>query len=131
MFSLRCCPTSSISHLSSPSPSHKSSISPTSQIPLITTLGFVYSKPHSIPGNGTRKGYHFNAIKSSDQERETQFQSQNVEQSSDGGPSNSSGSSPSTSLLSFLCPLLKLFSVGLALLLGFSLLLFVFFFMLC
>nr|GMD24563.1 uncharacterized protein LOC109171805 [Ipomoea batatas] len=109
MSSLRCCPTaSSFSHLSSPSPSRKSSISPRIGIPLITTG---YAKPHSIPGNGTRKGHHFNAIKSSDQERESQFQAQNVELSSNGGPRNSN-SSPSTSLLSFLCPLLKLFSGG-------------------
>nr|GMD21620.1 putative thioredoxin-like protein [Ipomoea batatas] len=112
MSSLRCCPTSSsFSHLSSPSPSRKSSISPRIGIPLITTLGSGYAKPHLIPGIRTRKGHHFNAIKSSDQERESQFQAQNVELSSNGGPRNST-SSPSTSLLSFLCPLLKLFSGG-------------------
>ncbi|XP_019176426.1 PREDICTED: uncharacterized protein LOC109171805 [Ipomoea nil] len=104
MSSLRCCPTSSFSHLSSPSTSHKSSISPRIGIPLITALGSGYAKPHSIPGNG----HHFNAIKSSDQERESQFQAQNVELSSN----STINSSPSTSLLSFLCPLLKLFSGG-------------------
>ncbi|XP_075110885.1 uncharacterized protein LOC107804049 isoform X3 [Nicotiana tabacum] len=69
---------------------------------------------HVIPGNGKsgslRKGNRSPELKlkSSDQEMETQDSAETAEIS----VGLSSSSSPSTSLLSFLCPLLKLFSGG-------------------
>ncbi|XP_070053068.1 uncharacterized protein [Nicotiana tomentosiformis] len=69
---------------------------------------------HVISRNGksgsVRKGNGFPAmkLKSSDQEMETQDSSE----TSEINVGLSSSSSPSTSLLSFLCPLLKLFSGG-------------------